>query len=91
MKFRYPIACCIALLLLGAEPTTGPSTIPHTKVGESIIIIGDLGVPVGEQVTITGIKKFDRGGQSGFVVETIDGKTAPASLPDHGERHCEVG
>jgi len=79
---RLSLAACAGLLLLiGAEPTTRPTRVPCERIGESVIILGKLGLPVGEVSTIAGVKKAGGpGADIMFTVETIDGKAAPQGL-----------
>jgi hypothetical protein len=78
---RWPLAASAALLLLiGAEPVTRPSTIPCEKIGNGVVILGELGLPVGQACTVTGVKKAVGPLPEMFTVETIDGKAAPHDL-----------
>lgn len=95
----------IALAVLPAVvPTTKPSTIPAHSVGKDTVILGDLGMPVGEQVEIGGHKEVAGPLPEVFLVESINGNKAPPDLriqvegiapwPDRTSaelRGCEVG
>jgi hypothetical protein len=73
-------ACCALLLLVGAEPATRPSRVPGHEIGSGVIILGELGLPVGQETTVRGVKKSVGPLQEMFTVETIAGKAAPDGL-----------
>lgn len=80
MNRRSTAVCAALLVLIGAEPATRPSQIARPDIGDSVIIVGDLGLPVGQETTITGIKKANGPLQDMFTVEAIDGVAAPKRL-----------
>jgi hypothetical protein len=84
MKCPLIAACVIAMLLLGADHAKGPSTIRARSIGDRILILGELGLPVGQETTITGRKVFNGKGEDTFDVETIDGKAASLLISVYG-------
>jgi hypothetical protein len=78
---RVAIVGCFAILsLMGGKPTTQPIVILSDRIGNGVSILGKLGLPVGQETTIKGRKHRDAPGSNWFLVETIDGKPAPANL-----------
>jgi hypothetical protein len=71
------------LLLVGAEPAAHHTAVSGDKIGDSVIVLGDLGLPVGQAVTIGGRKERAGRGRGTFLVETIDGKPTSADLHTH--------
>jgi hypothetical protein len=47
-----------------------------TTIGRDVVILGELGLPVGKETTISGRKRSIGKGEDTFDVETIDGKPA---------------
>jgi hypothetical protein len=78
MKAKIVVALLLvaALLSLGAKPT--PTEIPVSAIGESVLLIGQLGEEIGETVTIEGIKKTQ--GEGNFKVHSVRGKSHKADL-----------
>jgi len=74
------ITCAISASLIGAGPTTEPAHITSQEIGKGVLILGELGLPVGKETTITGFKKSVGPLQDMFTVETIDGKNVPDRL-----------
>jgi hypothetical protein len=57
--------------------TTKPPTVPATKIGDELVILGDLGLPIGKQVTISGHKHAIGPLRDIFLVETVNGDPVP--------------
>jgi hypothetical protein len=80
---RPSIAASTALLLLlGAEPTPRPTNVASHDVGRRVVVLGELGLPVGQDATIAGVKKPVGPGLN-FIVESIEGKPSPRGLRIH--------
>ena len=75
----FAAALIALLLLLGAESTPRPTTVAGQDIGRRVVILGELGLPVGQDATIAGVKKPVAPGLN-FIVESIDGKPAPKGL-----------
>lgn len=80
MKHWPIIACATALFIIGCQPTLRHSTVDSSQIGDDVTILGKLGLPVGQQTTITGIKKSVGPIRDMFTIETIDGTPSPAGL-----------
>ena len=69
----------VATLMLAASPALGQMDsssrqIPAAEIGSKTLILGDLGVPIGEAVTISGEKRTNGPLANQFWVDTINGK-----------------
>ena len=51
--------------------------VPVSEIGKNVIIVGDLGRPIGEEVTIHGYKFSDSFYRDRFMVDSLDGKPLP--------------
>lgn len=75
MKASLTMIMCAALVSCSSLTHTKKAVAAH-DVGDKFEIIGDLGLPVGTPVTITGIKRSNGPYDCWFAISTIDGKKA---------------
>jgi hypothetical protein len=80
VKLKAILLCSAMALLLAANPSTRPTPIQGDSIGADVVVLGQLGVPVGQEVTIGGHKKAVGPFPDMFSVDTIDGKNAPAGI-----------
>jgi hypothetical protein len=69
--------CCAAVLVAGAVspgPSKAAQRLPYNEIGNTVLIDGDLGRPVGSVVRIQGYKQANGPLANWFWVERIDGK-----------------
>ena len=63
-----------------AQDSNDTQRLSFTKIGSSILIDGDLGHPVGEEMKIQGVKNANGPLSNWFWVESIDGKPLDSKL-----------
>ena len=77
MRLKSNLLCGATVLLVAATPATRPTPIKAERIGDDTVVLGQLGVPVGQEVTIRGHKRRLGPIACMFSVDTIDGKAAP--------------
>ena len=61
--------------MLGVTSAVEKQEVSANAIGSTIIVIGDLGLPVGKVVTIIGRKVHEGPGGNQFRVTSVDGRT----------------
>ena len=64
----------IGLVLLAADQPAQPVRFQSHDIGVKVIILGALGLPVGEEMVIHGKTVFAGKGSNGFHVDQVNGK-----------------
>jgi hypothetical protein len=87
MKTKYAILIALATGCLGFAAGDGDLIrVPHRTLGESALLIGELGQPIGEVVTIRGRLSRDMKDGDFFVISELNGKLFDGSLPIRGTK-----
>ncbi|HVS70332.1 MAG TPA: hypothetical protein VHQ47_03665 [Phycisphaerae bacterium] len=69
-----------AVALIGCAGSAGRRmVIGGSRIGNDVVVVGDLGVPVGQEITIEGHKQADGPLADMFWVDTVDGKRLPGA------------
>jgi len=70
-----PIAILAAVLVADSGAFAAePVTLPARDIGNTTIILGKFGRPIGEQVTVQGVKRRNGPLTNAFRVESVNGK-----------------
>lgn len=70
-------------------PATTVSELPAREIGRSVVVIGDLGVPLGTTVTIKGYSEGP--GWGFFTVQEVNGKKHNAQILVDGAHNWKKG
>jgi len=84
----------LALTFVAAFDAPKPVQVSPREVGSQVIILGALGRPIGEKVTVHGVKvRAAKGGQVDFAVDSVDGKRfeRPVTIQVDGIQNWPLG
>jgi hypothetical protein len=76
------LTICITVLAAGnaVAQTAPPKQLSHRQVGRAVLIIGELGFPIGKEMIIHGFKRNIVKQPNMFEVDEIDGKRLERSI-----------